>query len=171
MSQPTTLQPDAQQTAPIAATDRAARCSRCQAEGQDGDRCQSCGSFLPANAANYRHGLRAFQAAGRLPEDLRQSVEDWRTAIVAAQGGLAELEAEPLRAGLIRSLVNAEVIERLAVAAIAETGLRTREGKALAAVLGTAADRKARLTALLGLERRQRSVTTSPLQWLEERAK
>jgi hypothetical protein len=99
--------------------------------------------------------------ARRLPEDLRTSVEEWRADVVVAQGGLDELEGEPLRAGLIRSLVNTEVGERLLMEGILRLGgLETRAGQRLYDRLLATVDRKLRLTVTLGLSRRQKTLPT-----------
>jgi len=95
--------------------------------------------------------------ARRLPEDLRIALEDWRADVIAAQGGLDELEREPIRAGLVKSLINAETAERLTMGAIVRAGgVESRAGRELLDRLYAAIDRKLRLSIALGLSRRQK---------------
>ena len=131
-------------------------CAKCgEPAPGDGNACPKCGAFLPSNAAARTHGL----FARRLPEDLRTSVEEWRADVIVAQGGLDELEGEPLRAGLVRSLVNTEVGERLLMEGILRLGgIETRAGQRLYDRLLMTVDRKLRLTVTLGLSRRQKAL-------------
>jgi hypothetical protein len=136
------------------------RCRRCGVEAPAGtDACPSCHSFLKGSQAARTHGLYS----RRLPDDLRQSVDAWIDDVVSAQGGLDELEREPLRTGLIRSLKTAETGERLAIAAVIKAGgLDTPKGREIyvKALLPTI-DRKLRLSLELGLARRQRAIPTA----------
>jgi hypothetical protein len=94
-----------------------------------------------------------------LPDDLRQTLDDYRAAVIAAQGGLDVLDAEPVRAGLVRSLVSAETLERLALNGLIRAGgVETRAGARLYDRVLAAVDRKLRVSLALGLARRQRPV-------------
>jgi len=112
--------------------------------------------FVSGNQAARTHGLRS----RRLPEDLREDIETYRASVIAAQGGLDELEREPIRAGLVRSFVNSEIAERLTMAAIVRAGgVESRSGQRLFDRMLSAIDRKLRLAQTLGLGRRERSIS------------
>lgn len=142
-------------------------CSRCGAEAPAGaNRCPACKSFVVGNAERRTHGLYARS----LPDDLRQSVEDWRAAVVSAQGGLDVLDAEPIRAGLLRALVSVDTTERLIIAGILRAGgVDTRAGQRLAGLLLAAVDRRLRLSTTLGLDRRQKDAG-SLSEWIAAHA-
>lgn len=150
--------PDTQDVQP-----EAVRCARCGAEWPSGtQRCGACKSFLAANEAARTHGL----FARRLPDDLKTSVDEWRADVIASQGGLTELEGEPLRAGLIRSLVHAETGERLLMNAIIKAGgVDGRAGQRLYDSLLATIDRKLRLSLALGIARRQKAVPSPAEYW------
>ena len=145
------------EAAPSGASGSDVRCSRCGATSPAGlTNCGTCGVFLPANEANLRHGLRRFQTTGRLPEDLRVTVEEFREAVISDQGGLEELSA--VRAGLVRVLVDAEVIRRMSLNEAVKRGIDSRPGRAALQLWLAATDRWVRVGALLGLERRTREI-------------
>lgn len=138
------------------------RCSRCAFEGPaKASQCGRCGRFLPGNTAAVTHGLNRYQATGALPPDLRQPVDDFREALVVAQGGLEELDREPLRAGLCRLLVDAEVGRQLLVNEVLRAGVNTKPGRAAYDRLLATMDRWHRIATTLGLSRRARHVNFS----------
>jgi hypothetical protein len=47
--------------------------------------------FIAGNQARRTHGVRAFETTGRLPDVVRQTVEDFREAVIADRGGASEL--------------------------------------------------------------------------------
>lgn len=132
------------------------RCARCGEQAPAGTgRCPNCQTWLPGNRGAQKHGLFARQ----LPEAVREEINRFETEVVAAQGGAVVLSDEPVRGALVRSLVNAERLERLAVAGVVRAGgLDTAAGQKLADRALAAIAAKVRLSAVLGLERRQRRV-------------
>jgi hypothetical protein len=142
---------------PTVAADRETRCSRCGAEQPRGNRCRGCGSFLPANEAALKHGLRRYQTTGRLPEDLRISAEDFRAGIISDQGGLDELST--VQAGLVRLLFNCEVGTRILLNEVLKRGIDTAPGRAAYDRLLSTMDRWNRIAGTLGIERKQKPVT------------
>ncbi len=133
------------------------RCSRCGVTSSAGlTNCAACGVLLPANQANLRHGLRAYQASGRLPEDLRVTVEEFREPVISDQGGLEELSA--VRAGLARVLVDCEIARRLLMNEVVRRGIDSRPGRAALQLWLAATDRWVRVAVTLGIERRAREI-------------
>ena len=128
----------------------------------------SAGHFIPGNQAAYRHGVRSFEQRGpaALPDVLRQTVEQFRTAIIADRGGALELST--LETAYIRRLSEVEAVARLLAADLARRddlgrpiGLMTARGR----VRGTfsrwleAIDRWDRLAQRIGTDRRTRSMS------------
>jgi hypothetical protein len=130
--------------------------------------CVQCKAFLPGHQTNTRHGLRRNHTAATLPEDLRQSVEEFRTALISDQGGLEELSA--VRAGLIRLLVGAEVAHRIAGSELQrQGGIHTPNGRLAFDRLMTATQTWTRVAERLGIERRTRQLP-SPVEWMRGEA-
>ena len=161
--------PDMQSAAPVSPVGRdswpttpsddngsAPRCRRCGTVAAPGGRCTACGSFLPGNTARMTHGLRRYETRRVLPDDLKTTVDEFRAALIADQGGLEELTAA--RAGLCRLLVDAEVGRRLLVDQLYRHGIDSKPGRAAYDRLLTTMDRWQRIAGTLGLERRQRHV-------------
>jgi hypothetical protein len=123
-----------------------------------GFRCRQCKAFLPGNASRLKTGLRRFRRTAALPEDLRQSIEDFRAQLIADQGGLDELSA--VRGGLIRLLVGAETAFRLAGNELSrQGGIHTPGGRLAFDRLLTASQTWTRIAEKLGIERRARRLT------------
>lgn len=135
------------------------RCARCGTESKaDSHQCVRCGRFLPGNGAALRHGLYRYRDTGALPPDLRVSVDEFRGALVSAQGGLEELDRVPVRAGLCRLLVDCEIGRRLLMNEVVKRGIDSKPGRAAYDRLLATMDRWQRIAGALGLERRQRPV-------------
>jgi hypothetical protein len=69
--------------------------------------------------------VRAFEATGRIPDDLRMDIDTFRAQVIADRGGLENLTA--LEAAYISKLVDAEIVYRLLVADIVKRGLFTEQ--------------------------------------------
>jgi hypothetical protein len=120
--------------------------------------CRRCGRFLPGNTSGYRHGLSAYQRTRALPPDLRVSVEEFRESLISAQGGLTTLDEEPVRAGLVRLLVDCETGRRLLMNEVVRRGIDSKAGgRAYDRLLATM-DRWDRVASKLGIARRSRPV-------------
>jgi hypothetical protein len=87
----------------------------------------SRGHFQPGNQARRIHGVRGFETTGRLPDVLRQTVEEFRLAVIADRGGEAEMST--LDAAYIRRLTEAETVVRLIASDLAKRGLFTPRGR------------------------------------------
>jgi hypothetical protein len=117
------------------------------------------GHFMRGNAAALKGGVRRFETAGRLPDVLRQTVEEFREAVIADRGGVSELST--LESAYIRRLSEVETVARLLAADLASRGLTTPRGR----VRGTFSrwleclDRWDRLAQRIGTDRRSRPVT------------
>ena len=136
------------------------RCGRCGTESPAGaSQCVICGRFLPGNNAALTHGQYRYRATGALPTDLRVSVDDFRDALVNAQGGLEELDQVPVRAGLVRLLVDCEVGTRLLMHEVVKRGVDTKPGRAAYDRWLQTVDRWQRIAGSLGVERRAKDVT------------
>jgi hypothetical protein len=143
-----------------AATDTPPLCSCGATERHtaDADRCVR-GHVLVGNQTRRVHGVRAFETTGRLPDVLRQTVEEFRQAVITDRGGSAELST--LEAAYIRRLSEVETVARLLAADLASRGLTTPRGR----VRGTFSrwleclDRWDRLAQRVGTDRRSRTVT------------
>ncbi len=134
------------------------RCVRCGAESPAGNQCAACGAFITGNGAAKSHGLYSYRATGALPADLRVSVDEFRDALVSAQGGLEELDQVPVRAGLCRLLVDCEVGKRLLMNEIIKRGIDTKPGRAAYDRFLQTLDRWQRIASTIGLERKARAV-------------
>jgi hypothetical protein len=150
------LQREAGTAAPNVASDRVTRCSRCDTEQPPANRCQRCGGFLRGNAANLRHGLRRYQTTGVLPPDLKVSVDDFRTAVIADLGGIDELTA--VQAGLVWLLFNCEVGVRILMNEVVKRGVDSEPGRKAYDRLLATVDRWNRIAGTLGVERKQKQV-------------
>jgi hypothetical protein len=128
----------------------------------------SAGHFIVGNQQRRTHGVRSFEQRGptALPDVLRQTVEQFRTAIIADRGGAVELST--LEAAYIRRLSEVEAVARLLAADLARRddlgrpiGLMTARGR----VRGTfsrwleAIDRWDRLAQRIGTDRRAQSMS------------
>jgi hypothetical protein len=85
------------------------------------------GHFIPGNQARRVHGVRAFETTGRLPDTLRQSVDEFRACVIADRGGAAELST--LESAYCRRLGEAEAVVRLLASDLASRGLFTPRGR------------------------------------------
>lgn len=149
-------------------------CRRCGTVAAERDhRCRTCSSFLPGNrpvnaftarnTAAQTHGVRAFETAGRLDPELRQSVDEFRDGLISDQGGLEGLTT--VRAGLIRALVHVEAVRRILFRDLVERGMFTPTGSPRAThdrFMATL-DRWVKLADRLGVERRPRQLDTLDL--------
>jgi hypothetical protein len=107
-----------------------------------------------------KHGVRAFEVRGEsaLPADLRVSVEDFRSQVIADNGGLTELTA--VQAGYIRRLSELEATARLLAADLTSNGLFTAKRRVRSTYgrwLETL-DRWDRFAQRVGIERKARQV-------------
>ena len=133
-------------------------CGATERHTTDADRCVR-GHVLVGNQTRRVHGVRAFETTGRLPDVLRQTVEEFRQAVITDRGGSAELST--LEAAYIRRLSEVETVARLLAADLASRGLTTPRGR----VRGTFSrwleclDRWDRLAQRVGTDRRSRTVT------------
>ena len=133
-------------------------CGATDRHATDTDRCIR-GHVLVGNQTRRIHGVRAFETTGRLPDVLRQTVEEFREAVIADRGGASELST--LDAAYIRRLSEVETVARLLAADLASRGLTTPRGR----VRGTFSrwleclDRWDRLAQRVGTDRRARAVT------------
>ena len=114
--------------------------------------------FLPANEAALRHGLRRYQDNGRLPADLAAYVRDFRTELIADQGGEDDLTA--IRLGLVNKLCDLEVATRLLMAEVVKRGIDSRPGKAAWASALRTIETWHRVAGTLGLDRRAEPAAT-----------
>jgi hypothetical protein len=133
-------------------------CGANERHATDADRCIR-GHVLIGNQTRRLHGVRAFETTGRLPDVLRQTVEEFRQAVITDRGGSSELST--LEAAYIRRLSEVETVARLLAADLASRGLTTPRGR----VRGTFSrwleclDRWDRLAQRVGTDRRSRAVT------------
>ena len=133
-------------------------CGATERHAADADRCTR-GHVLVGNQTRRLHGVRAFETTGRLPDVLRQTVEEFRESVIADRGGPSELST--LESAYIRRLSEVETVARLLAADLASRGLTTPKGR----VRGTfsrwleAIDRWDRLAQRIGTDRRSHVVT------------
>lgn len=133
-------------------------CGATERHSADADRCVR-GHVLVGNQTRRTHGVRAFETTGRLPEVFRQTVEEFREAVIADRGGSSELST--LEGAYIRRLSEVETVARLLAADLASRGLTTPRGR----VRGTFSrwleclDRWDRLAQRVGTDRRARAAT------------
>lgn len=101
-------------------------CGTTERHASNPDMCRN-GHFVRHNSARRLHGVRAFETTGRLPDVLRQTVEEFREAVLSDRGGSAELST--LEAAYVRRLSEAETVARLLAADLASRGLFTPKGR------------------------------------------
>jgi hypothetical protein len=126
-------------------------------------RCSN-GHVIAGNTAALKHGVRAFEARGEaaLPSTVRESVDDFRSQVVADRGG----ELTAIEAGYVRRLGELEAVVRLLASDLATRGLFTARGRTRN-TLGRwfeALDRWDRYAQRVGAERKARPV--DPLEAL-----
>lgn len=85
------------------------------------------GHALPGNGFAYKNGVRQFQTRGTLPDVLRQSVEEFREAVITDRGGSAELST--LEQAYCRRLGETEAVVRMLASDLATRGLFTPRGR------------------------------------------
>jgi hypothetical protein len=85
------------------------------------------GHFVPGNGARRLHGVDGFRTRGTLPDVLRQTVDEFRQAIIADRGGDAELST--LEHGYARRIGEVEAVLRLLASDLAKRGLFTPRGR------------------------------------------
>jgi hypothetical protein len=104
------------------------RCGTTEAHTDRPDMCAN-GHFVAGNQARRTHGAYAFRDRGpaALPDVLRQTVEEFREAVIADRGGTSELST--LEAAYIRRLSEVETVARLLAADLATRGLTTPKGR------------------------------------------
>jgi hypothetical protein len=119
----------------------------------------SAGHFIVGNAQRRTHGVRAFETTGHLPDVLRQTVEEFREAVIADRGGAAELST--LESAYIRRLSEVEAVARLLAADLASRGLTTAKGRVRSTFSRwlEAVDRWDRLAQRVGTDRRARALS------------
>lgn len=117
-----------------------------------------------------KHGVHSFETRGSaaLPTDLRVSVEEFRSQVVADRGGMDHLTA--IEGGYIRRLGELETVARLLASDLAQRGLFTPRGR----VRGTFSrwletlDRWDKYAQRVGVDRRARQISTLQA-YLEQR--
>ena len=102
------------------------RCGATELHASNTHMCAN-GHFIAGNTARRLHGVRAFETTGRLPDVLRQTVEEFRESVIADRGGSSELST--LEAAYVRRLSEAETVARLLAADLAARGLFTPKGR------------------------------------------
>ena len=120
------------------------------------------GHALPGNQLHRTHGTYSFRdrGAAALPDELRQTVDEFRESVIADRGGSSELST--LEAAYIRRLAEVETVARLLATDLASRGLTTPKGR----VRGTFSrwleclDRWDRLAQRVGTDRRSRAVSS-----------
>jgi hypothetical protein len=156
------LMPAAPNTAAGETATVASPICRCGASERNASTPNMCvnGHFVPGNTARRLHGVRAFETTGRLPDVLRQTVEEFREAVLSDRGGATELST--LEAAYVRRLSEAETVARLLAADLAARGLFTPKGR----VRNTfqrwteAVSLWDRLAQRVGVDRRSRTVSS-----------
>lgn len=133
-------------------------CGATDRHAADAERCVR-GHVLVGNQARRLHGVRAFETAGRLPDVIRQTVDDFREAVIADRGGAAELST--LEAAYIRRLTEVETVARLLAADLATRGLTSARGRVRSTFSRwlECLDRWDRLAQRVGTDRRARAVS------------
>lgn len=89
--------------------------------------------WLPANVERLTHGIRSVQRTRRYPADLLTTADDLRESVIVRQGGRIERDGtvtglDPLVAGRIRLLVDAEVLRLMNKREVIRHGVDTRAG-------------------------------------------
>lgn len=102
------------------------RCGATERHASNPDMCAG-GHFISGNTARRIHGVRAFETTGRIPDVVRQTVEEFREAVLADRGGAVELST--LEAAYVRRLAEAETVARLLAHDLAQRGLFTPKGR------------------------------------------
>lgn len=134
-------------------------CGATERHAADADRCVR-GHVLVGNQARRTHGVRAFETTGRIPDVLRQTVEEFRNAVIGDRGGTSELST--LDAAYIRRLSEVETVARLLAGDLASRGLMTPKGRVRSTFSRwlECLDRWDRLAQRVGTDRRSRNVTS-----------
>jgi hypothetical protein len=101
-------------------------CGATEGHGSTPNMCVN-GHFVAGNQARRIHGVRAFETTGRLPDVLRQTVDEFREAVVADRGGPVELST--LEQAYCRRLGETEAVVRLLASDLATRGLFTPRGR------------------------------------------
>ena len=101
-------------------------CGATERHAVDAERCVR-GHVLVGNQTRRVHGVRAFETSGRLPDVVRQTVEEFRESVITDRGGPSELST--LEAAYVRRLSEAETVARLLAADLAGRGLFTPRGR------------------------------------------
>jgi hypothetical protein len=101
-------------------------CGADERHATDADRCIR-GHVLIGNQTRRVHGVRAFETTGRLPDVLRQTVDEFRESVITDRGGASELST--LEAAYTRRLTEAETVVRLIASDLASRGLFTPRGR------------------------------------------
>src|SRR5689334_18823021 len=102
------------------------KCGATEKLASDSFRC-SKGHTLIDTPLRLEHGVRKFEASGKVPEPLRQTIDEFRESVITDRGGAAELST--LEASYVRRLSETETIVRLLTADIATRGLLTPSGR------------------------------------------
>ncbi len=117
--------------------------------------------FEDGNQAARTHGQYAYEARGAaaLPDVLRQSVEQFREAVITDRGGASELST--LESAYIRRLSEVEAVARLLAADLASRGLTTAKGRVRSTFSRwlEALDRWDRLAQRVGTDRKARPMS------------
>ena len=131
------------------------------------DRCIR-GHVLVGNQARRTHGVRAFETKGQLPDAFRQTVDEFRQAVITDRGGASELTT--LEAAYIRRLSEIEAVARLLAADLASRGLTMPRGRVRSTFSRwlECLDRWDRLAQRVGTERRAKAVATSLRDYLAQ---
>ena len=118
----------------------------------------AAGHFVVGNSARRIHGVRAFETTGRVPDVLRQTVDEFREAVIADRGGSSELST--LEAAYIRRLSEVETVARLLASDLAVRGLTSARGRVRSTFSRwlECIDRWDRLAQRVGTDRRSRAV-------------
>jgi hypothetical protein len=119
------------------------------------------GHFIVGSQQRLTHGARAFERHGTkaLPDPLRQTVEEFREAVITDRGGASELST--LEAAYIRRLAEVETVARLLAADLASRGLTTAKGRVRSTYSRwlEAVDRWDRLAQRVGTDRKARGLS------------
>jgi hypothetical protein len=128
MQEPATATTDIKTDA-VTATEPLTAICRCGATELHASTPNMCanGHFIAGNTARRLHGVRAFETTGRIPDVLRQTVEEFRESVIADRGGPSDLST--LEAAYVRRLSEAETVARLLAADLAARGLFTPKGR------------------------------------------
>ncbi|HKW00733.1 MAG TPA: hypothetical protein VJN96_12970 [Vicinamibacterales bacterium] len=120
----------------------------------------AAGHFIVGNQARRTHGAYSFRDRGTatLPDVLRQTVEEFREAVIADRGGPSELST--LEAAYIRRLSEVETVARLLASDLATRGLTSARGRVRSTFSRwlECLDRWDRLAQRVGTDRRSRAV-------------